>query len=182
MGGCPRMRIFFKIKEGENFNHPREICFAFHRASRNTLSISRIYPPQAHYNLRLTQRLGKIAILGQSPRACAEISVYGGAYENHRKGIKGRTNRTFGVWIQTDPGFLWNTGNKGIELLVDDVEGLIEATKEIGHPLVLKGCSSEIAHKTEKGLIRVDIRNEKEARAVFGEFVANMGTKAGVLF
>jgi len=31
------------------------------------LNISRIYPPQADYNLSLTQRLGKIAILGQPP-------------------------------------------------------------------------------------------------------------------
>jgi hypothetical protein len=34
--------ILFKFKEDENFNHPREIGFAFHRASRNTLSILRI--------------------------------------------------------------------------------------------------------------------------------------------
>lgn len=44
------------------------------------------------------------------------------------------------------------------EILVNDVEGLLKATQEIGYPLVLKGCSSEIAHKTEKGLIKVDIR------------------------
>jgi hypothetical protein len=36
---CP---ILFKVKENENSNHPREICFAFHRAGSNTLSISRI--------------------------------------------------------------------------------------------------------------------------------------------
>jgi len=32
----------FKSKEGENFNHPREIGFAFHGAGTNTLSILRI--------------------------------------------------------------------------------------------------------------------------------------------
>jgi hypothetical protein len=32
----------FKFKEGENFNHPRGIGFAFHRAGRNTFSILRI--------------------------------------------------------------------------------------------------------------------------------------------
>jgi len=43
--------IFFsKIKEGENYNH------------RNTLEYFE------DYNLSLTQRLGKIAILGQPPR------------------------------------------------------------------------------------------------------------------
>jgi len=30
----------------ENFNHPREIDFAFHGAGTNTLSISRINPPK----------------------------------------------------------------------------------------------------------------------------------------
>jgi len=30
----------------DNFNHPREIGFAFHGAGRNTLSISRINPPK----------------------------------------------------------------------------------------------------------------------------------------
>ncbi|MBW2359193.1 MAG: acetate--CoA ligase family protein, partial [Deltaproteobacteria bacterium] len=44
------------------------------------------------------------------------------------------------------------------EILVDDVKDLTAATQEIGYPLVLKACSSEIAHKTEKGLIKVDIR------------------------
>jgi hypothetical protein len=34
--------ILFKSKEGENFNHPREIGFAFHGAGTNTLSILRI--------------------------------------------------------------------------------------------------------------------------------------------
>ncbi len=34
--------ILVKIKEGENFNHPREIGFTFHGAGRNILNISRI--------------------------------------------------------------------------------------------------------------------------------------------
>jgi hypothetical protein len=41
--------LFFKIKEGENYNH------------RNILKYFE------DYNLSLTQRLGKIAILGQPP-------------------------------------------------------------------------------------------------------------------
>ena len=53
------------------------------------------------------------------------------------------------------------------EFLVNDLKGLMRATREIGYPLVLKGCSSEIAHKTEKGLIKVDIRNEAETTSAF---------------
>jgi len=67
------------------------------------------------------------------------------------------------------------------EILVNDLKGLMDAARKIGYPLVLKGCSSDIAHKTEKGLIRVDIRNEGEAKSAFEEIVANMGTGAGVL-
>ena len=67
------------------------------------------------------------------------------------------------------------------EILVNDVKDIVNAAQEIGYPLVLKGCSPEMAHKTEKGLIRVDIRNENEARAAFGEIMAGMGTNAGVL-
>jgi len=60
------------------------------------------------------------------------------------------------------------------EILVNDVKELINAAEEIGYPLVLKGCSPDIAHKTEKGLIRVDIRDEKEARAAFEEIMTGM--------
>ncbi len=67
------------------------------------------------------------------------------------------------------------------ELLVDNLQALINAAKEIGYPLVLKGCSSGIAHKTEKGLIRVDIRNETEAKAAFEEIAANIGTEDSIL-
>ena len=68
------------------------------------------------------------------------------------------------------------------EILVDEAKDLAKALKEIGFPLVMKGCSAEIAHKTEKGLIRVDIRTDGEAKAAFNEIMANMdGGKGGVL-
>jgi len=68
------------------------------------------------------------------------------------------------------------------EILVDDVKDLVNAAEEIGYPVVFKGCSSDIAHKTEKGLIRVDIRNEKETRAAFEEIMTSMdGTEKAVL-
>lgn len=60
------------------------------------------------------------------------------------------------------------------EILVDDMKDLTKATQEIGYPLVLKGCAFDISHKTEKGLIRVDIRSDKEARAAFEEIMTNI--------
>ena len=68
------------------------------------------------------------------------------------------------------------------EVLIGNRERLIEAIEEIGYPIVLKGCSPDIAHKTEKGLIHVDIRNEDEALTAFKEIVAGMnGTENPVL-
>jgi len=68
------------------------------------------------------------------------------------------------------------------EIVVDDGSDLIPAAREIGYPLVIKGCSPEITHKTEKGLVRTDIRNDREARDAFNAITARMnGTKGAVL-
>jgi acyl-CoA synthetase (NDP forming) len=68
------------------------------------------------------------------------------------------------------------------EELVSNPEDLSDAICKIGYPLVMKGCAAEIAHKTEKGLIRVDIRNEDEALTAFREITAAMdGIEKAVL-
>ena len=68
------------------------------------------------------------------------------------------------------------------ESLVGNRQGLLEMIEEFGYPIVLKGCSPDIAHKTEKCLIHVDIRNEDEALAAFKKIVAGMnGTENPVL-
>jgi len=63
------------------------------------------------------------------------------------------------------------------EVLVHSLEECIKATHAIGFPLVLKGCSPSLAHKTEKGLVRVDIRNEQEAILAFNELTSRMEGK-----
>jgi len=60
------------------------------------------------------------------------------------------------------------------EELVSSPQNLLKAAGHIGYPLVIKGCSAEIAHKTEKGLIRLDVRNDAEALTAFDEIVACM--------
>lgn len=67
------------------------------------------------------------------------------------------------------------------EVLIENEKDLLKATQEIGYPLVLKGCSWEITHKTEKGMIRVDIRNEEEAKAAFKEIMDNMDNTDGAV-
>jgi acyl-CoA synthetase (NDP forming) len=60
------------------------------------------------------------------------------------------------------------------EELVSSMEDLLKAAEQIGYPLVIKGSSAEIAHKTEAGLIRVDVRNDEEATVAFREISAAM--------
>jgi acetate---CoA ligase (ADP-forming) subunit beta len=68
------------------------------------------------------------------------------------------------------------------EILLKDKKNLEKIIRKIGYPLVMKGCSAEIAHKTEKGLIHVDIRTIKEAKKAFHEIMAEMkGFDGGVL-
>ena len=68
------------------------------------------------------------------------------------------------------------------EELILNPEDLPRAIQKIGYPLVIKGCSADIAHKTESGLIRMDVRNEDEARAAFKEITAAMeGAERAVL-
>ncbi len=68
------------------------------------------------------------------------------------------------------------------EELITNPADLSEAIHKIGFPLVMKGCAAEIAHKTEKGLIRVDVRNEDEARTAFDEITSAMdGAEKAVL-
>ncbi len=60
------------------------------------------------------------------------------------------------------------------EILLTDKAQVQKAAKEIGYPLVMKGCSAAVAHKTEKGLIHVDIRTVEEARSAFDEIMAGL--------
>ena len=65
------------------------------------------------------------------------------------------------------------------EELVSSPQDLLAAAGCIGYPLVIKGCAAQIVHKTEKGLIRVDVRNDEEAATAFGEISAAMNSVSG---
>jgi acetyl-CoA synthetase (ADP-forming) len=68
------------------------------------------------------------------------------------------------------------------EILVEDRRDFGKALDLVGFPLVMKGCSAEIAHKTEKNLVRVDIRNSIEAGRAYEEIKAGMeGSNGAVL-
>jgi len=60
------------------------------------------------------------------------------------------------------------------EILLTDKVQVKKAGEEICYPLVMKGCSAAVAHKTEKRLIHVDIRTEKEAQKAFDEIMVSL--------
>ncbi|MFH1091751.1 MAG: acetate--CoA ligase family protein [Pseudomonadota bacterium] len=53
------------------------------------------------------------------------------------------------------------------------------ASRKIGFPVVLKGCAPDIAHKTEKGLIVTNVRNDAEVLEAFDRIMAAMGPGNG---
>jgi acyl-CoA synthetase (NDP forming) len=69
------------------------------------------------------------------------------------------------------------------DIIVKTQTEAIAAAGEIGYPVVMKVCAADITHKTEKGLVRTDIRNEQEAVDAFDEIVkgAGAGSDASVL-
>ena len=68
------------------------------------------------------------------------------------------------------------------EMLVEHTDDVLRVANEIGYPVVMKGCAPEITHKTERDLIRTDIRNDAEAMDAFNGIIAGMnGDKGAVL-
>ncbi|ACL02016.1 acetate--CoA ligase family protein [Desulfatibacillum aliphaticivorans] len=60
------------------------------------------------------------------------------------------------------------------EILATNAQELDQAVQEIGFPLVMKGCAADLAHKTESGLVKIDIRDAQEAREAFESMMAKM--------
>jgi len=59
------------------------------------------------------------------------------------------------------------------ERLAKNRDEVISAASAIGYPVVLKACSSTIAHKTEDGLIALDIQNEEALLTAFDQIEKN---------
>lgn len=53
------------------------------------------------------------------------------------------------------------------------------AAESIGYPVVLKACSPEVSHKTEGGLVAVDLRNEAELKPAFQRISGASPDKGG---
>ncbi|MEN6472440.1 MAG: acetate--CoA ligase family protein [Syntrophaceae bacterium] len=53
------------------------------------------------------------------------------------------------------------------EALAHTLEEALEAVNHIGYPVVLKVCDPHIQHKTEQGLVKLDIKNAQELMKAF---------------
>jgi acyl-CoA synthetase (NDP forming) len=59
------------------------------------------------------------------------------------------------------------------EVLCPTPDEAIDAAEHIGYPVVLKGCGPGLVHKTELGLVRLDLRSGETLRAAASELLAS---------
>lgn len=59
--------------------------------------------------------------------------------------------------------------------VVADAEAAVGVARALGYPVVLKGSSSTILHKTEAGLVRLDLQDEEAVRAAYTALAAAGG-------
>ncbi len=57
---------------------------------------------------------------------------------------------------------------------VQSVEAAVEAATSVGYPVVVKGDHPDIAHKTEAGLVRLNLKTEEDVRAAAKACLAAM--------
>jgi len=55
---------------------------------------------------------------------------------------------------------------------VQDEDEAVEAAEAVGFPVVLKGIAADVVHKSELGLVKIDLRTEGEVRAGFRTIAA----------
>jgi acetyltransferase len=67
------------------------------------------------------------------------------------------------------------------ERTAPDVDGAAIAAKGIGYPVVLKLCGDRIAHKTERGLVRLGLADDAAVRAAGTELLAAAGPVDGAV-
>ena len=67
------------------------------------------------------------------------------------------------------------------EFLSPSVDEALEAARKIGYPVVLKGQSAAIPHKTEAGFVKLNVRNGKELRSSFARFLRTLSYTDWVL-
>jgi acetate---CoA ligase (ADP-forming) len=67
------------------------------------------------------------------------------------------------------------------ETLVEDLPGALEAAHSFGYPVVLKGRSPGLLHKTEAGLVRLDLHTPEHLQSAFREMAARPNPPAAFM-
>lgn len=98
--------------------------------------------------------------------------------ETDRNSAMGQGSKTLSEFESTRllAGFGIPTA-KGI--LAQNLEEVKKAAESIGYPVVLKACSPEVSHKTESGLVAVDLRNEADLELAFQKISGSSPAKGG---
>ncbi|MEQ1773756.1 MAG: acetate--CoA ligase family protein [Burkholderiales bacterium] len=60
-----------------------------------------------------------------------------------------------------------------MEVCVKDADAAVKAADKLGYPVVLKADSPDIPHKTEAGVVRLNLRNADEVRSAHAAILAN---------
>lgn len=64
------------------------------------------------------------------------------------------------------------------DVAVRSAQEAVLAAEAIGYPVVLKGVSRAVVHKSDAGLVRLDLRDADALRAAFAEVAARLGPEA----
>jgi len=56
-----------------------------------------------------------------------------------------------------------------------------QMAEKLGFPVVMKGCSAKLSHKTEAGMVKLNVGNSEEAAHVFDELMGKIKGLDGVL-
>ena len=65
------------------------------------------------------------------------------------------------------------------EILAEKREDVLQAAVDLGWPVVLKYCSSQLTHKTEQGLIALNLNNPEELKEAF-ERLSSLAAETGL--
>lgn len=64
------------------------------------------------------------------------------------------------------------------EVLADSADAAVKAAQQLGYPVALKADSPDILHKTEAGVVRLNLRDESDVRDAYRDVMANAARNA----
>jgi succinyl-CoA synthetase beta subunit len=67
------------------------------------------------------------------------------------------------------------------EIFVKSKDDAFRAAKDIGFPVVVKGCSANLVHKTENALVKLNISDEDELACAYDEIIDSGVDVEGIL-